>query len=127
VTDPLFDVDRPAGETEPEKLSAGRRLTQRQRITIRTGLHPLSNVSAGQLPLHREASRDPDVDGGRRCGNCAHHQRATNRGTASYYPKCHYPDPSNPDYYPRVTSGAASDCRAWWPGCRDHQWKEAPE
>jgi hypothetical protein len=24
--------------------------------------------------------------------------------------------------YPRVSHGAGTDVRAWWPACKDHEW-----
>jgi hypothetical protein len=74
-----------------EKLSAGRRLTLRQKADIAAGRHPL--LSGMRL-----------ADNGETCGTCVH--RTPSRGEHSW-PKCEY----------RVTRGAASDCRAWWPAC----------
>jgi hypothetical protein len=95
-------------------LSAGRRLTIRQRADVDAGRHPLTR---GRL------SDDPDA----RCGNCRYrrvlpyHRRS--------YPKClwgptdvdaaEYEHDQRPPY---VTHGAATDARAWWPGCTHHEW-----
>lgn len=77
-----------------EKISAGRRLTIRQKTDIANHIHPLTR---GHL-------REPI---GETCGTCAH------RAPASYgdYPKC-------VGYNGRfISRGPATDCRAWWPAC----------
>jgi hypothetical protein len=94
-----------------EKLSADRRRTLRQRADIGRGRHPLTGSR-----LH------PDEDA--RCGNCRF--RAVVPWHSRSYPKCFY-EPAGWDVermkgWPRVTHSAASDVRAWWPGCTDHEW-----
>lgn len=120
----LFDV--PGAEPPPpaEPLSPDRRRTARQHAAAAAGVHPLALVFGPAVRVH------PDPD--RRCGNCQH------RGTAgrARYPKClfGYQRTELPARHwrrrhgathevsmPRVTSGAATDVRAWWPGCTDHQ------
>jgi hypothetical protein len=103
MSEPLIPQDGLFAEFEPvEKLSAGRRLTLRQRADVEHRRHPLTR---GRLT---------DVDGAT-CGSCvfrileSHHARS--------YPKCHYG--GRP--FVRVTSSVVSDVRAWWPGCVD--WK----
>ena len=99
MTAALFDL--PGAEAVDESnLSAGRRLTLRQKRDVEHGRHP---HTAGRL--HADAER--------RCGNCffrtlvSHHSRS--------YPKCWaFPN--------LVTRGPASDIRAWWPGCTAHEW-----
>jgi hypothetical protein len=105
----LFRVDGPAPATPAEHISAGRKLTKRQQADVEHGRHPLTGGA-----LHAEAApAEPRSAPGRRCGNCrfresiGHHDKT--------YPKCQFGGGG------RVTSGAASDVRAWWPGCTDHQ------
>lgn len=93
----------PVPDAEPvEKLSADRRRTLRQRADIQRGRHPLTGS---------RLNPDPDAT----CGNCrfrivyGHHNRS--------YPKCTYGDGM-----PRASHSAASDVRAWWPACRDHEY-----
>lgn len=94
---------------EPEKLSADRRRTLRQRRDVNAGRHPLT-----ETPTHPELGT---------CGDCRF--RAAIAGHTKSYPKCLWErdevDDSTPRRYrwPRVTSGAASDVRAWWPACGD--------
>lgn len=76
--------------------------TLRQRADIQRGRHPLTGS---------RLNPDPDAT----CGNCrfrivyGHHNRS--------YPKCTYGDGM-----PRASHSAASDVRAWWPACRDHEY-----
>lgn len=115
MTETLFPDLAPVAvpEVEPvEKLSADRRRTLRQRADIERGRHPLTGS---------RLAADADA----RCGNCrfrtvvAWHNRS--------YPKCFF-EPAGWDVermgWPRVTHSAASDVRAWWPGCTDHEWGE---
>lgn len=116
MSETLFPDLVPVVVPEPESvegLSADRRRTLRQRADVERGRHPLTG---GRL------TADPDA----RCGNCRfreliHHHNRT-------YPKCWWTPPSwSADDYahnrpPRHSNGAASDVRAWWPGCIDHEW-----
>ena len=113
MSETLFPELIPAEIPEPERLSADRRRTIRQHAEVAAGRHPLT---------HRRISDDPEA----RCGNCRfrelfdHHRRT--------YPKCVWTPPTwSADEYattrpPRHTNGAASDVRAWWPGCTEHEW-----
>lgn len=100
----LFDMAPVAlPPTEPvEKISNDRRRTLRQKADVAKGIHPLT-----RRRVHPDASRT--------CGSCrfreviGHHSRS--------YPKCTFGDPT----MPRATHSAASDVRAWWPGCGDHE------
>jgi hypothetical protein len=100
---PDFDVPRIDHPERDPGLSADRRRTLRQRAAIDAGRHPLMGP-----PL----ADHPDA----RCGNCRfrelwrHHDRS--------YPKCVIDDGAH------VSHSAASDVRAWWPGCRKHEWGE---
>jgi hypothetical protein len=119
--DGLFEIDAPPPAAgPPERLSPDRRRTQRQRAAVDAGRHPLSLVLAGI-----RVNPDPTLT----CGNC--HFRQPGR-----YPKCLYGYQQTElppgDYRrrhgathsviePRATHGAATDTRAWWPACTDHQ------
>jgi len=98
MTLPLFDGYEPIPVDPPERLSPGRRRTQRQRQQVTAGIHPLTGRPAR-----------PDLG---TCGDCrfrevlGHHNRA--------YPKC-------TRYEGRITHSEASDCRAWWPACHEHE------
>jgi hypothetical protein len=100
MTGALFDLPDGAyvAPVPPEKLSAGRRLTLRQKRDVETGRHPLTGG-----PLHAET--------GRLCGNCRH--RFMNTYYSRPYPKCAIGP---------ITGGVGTDVRAWWPACRDHEW-----
>lgn len=127
MTEPgLFDLD-PAWSTTPaeetprtqgQMISAGRRLTKRIKRQLREGRHPLTD-----RPLHTEAAPADDPKApGRRCGNCRFRSSDAIGGVAGTYPKCMFGwggDPRHPP--PRVSRGPGTDCRAWWPACRDHQ------
>lgn len=117
----LFDIDPAQIPPEPPKLSPDARRTQWQAEILAAGYHPLSGGK-----LHPEAApADDRTAPGRRCGNCrfrevlGYHQRS--------YAKCVHPGDLGADEIdllgpPRVTHGAASDCRSWWPGCTDHTY-----
>lgn len=101
-----------------ERVSSGRRRTIRQHRDIAAGRHPLTGG-----PLHPDAApAEPADAAGRRCGNCRF-RRATNWGTARSYPKCWYGhdgDLSHPP--PRYSHSEATDVRAFWPACADHEY-----
>lgn len=103
----LFDMEPIAlPDVEPvEKLSADRRRTLRQHADAAKGIHPLT-----RRRTHEDAART--------CGNCRFRQlvRWHNRS----YPKCAFGDG-----WPRATHSGASDVRAWWPGCGDHEWGDS--
>jgi hypothetical protein len=85
----LFDV---TPTPPPEKISADRRRTARQRALIAAGIHPLTGG-----PTHPDQGT---------CGTCAH--RIHVGGGGRTWPKC--------DLH-GITHGAATDCRGWWPAC----------
>jgi len=101
VTDSLFPDIPESATPAREEVSAGRRLTLRQCADVAAGRHPLTG---GRL------TSDPDA----RCGNCrfrellGYHKRR--------WPKC------TVEYGREMTHGAATDVRAWWPGCTLHEW-----
>ena len=92
IEQPSLDLGIPEREHAPV-LSAGARLTARQRRMVNEGVQPLT----------REPAR-PDLG---TCGTCVHRQVAK-------YPKCTHPDTP-------LTSGPATDVRAYWPACHRHQ------
>lgn len=107
-TPPMFDLDPIPGPPKPgrrpEGVSAGQWLTIRQRTAIEQGQHPLT-----KLPLHPLAPADAQPsDRGRphTCGDCAH--RLILHWHDGTYAKCDVAG---------LTHSAATDCRAWWPGC----------
>jgi hypothetical protein len=122
----LFDVT-PAPRPDPgPPVSATVRRTRRQAAMLTRGVHPLAPPLGYPLRLHAEAA---PTDGrgapGRRCGNCrfrevlGHHDRS--------YAKCLAPGLLSAEAYkrlgpPRVSHSAATDVRAWWPACTDHDW-----
>ncbi|MEV0616133.1 hypothetical protein AB0I81_22660 [Nonomuraea sp. NPDC050404] len=112
MSDNLTLFGGPAPEPVPEE-SDHRKLTRRQHRLLDAGLHPLTVVLSGSLRLHEEAApaKDRQADG-RRCGNCAFRQRS-----AWGYPKCTFGDGV------RATRGTATDVRAFWSACVDHQWR----
>ncbi len=102
MTDTLFpDLDFPAAPRLDPGLSADRRRTLRQRAAVDAGRHPLTG---GRL------ADDPAA----KCGNCAYRQLIQHHDRT--YPKCVV------DGYERLSHSAASDVRAWWPGCPRHEW-----
>lgn len=125
----LFDTepyrrDPIPARSEPEQLSAGRRLTLRQKRDIERGWHPLSKVNpGGGLKLAPAGTGT--------CGGCRFREPSANRS----YPKClhgAYEEsgvnsegrPYTLTRYPRVASSAQTDCRAWWPACTDFEPRE---
>jgi hypothetical protein len=110
---------------EAKKETADRRRTAQQYARITAGIHPFSGLIAGRyLRLHPEAAPDDDTKApGRRCGNCRFRTVFGHRNRS--YGKCTYP--TGAPNAPRVTHSAASDCRAWWPGCVDHQPEETDQ
>lgn len=126
----LFAVDVPPVEVaQVETLSADRRRTQRQREVIAQGVHPLSLAVTPTLRLHPDAPRDRDGDGPR-CGDCRfreldrYHNRTYPKCTAGAHPVTRRKFDGT-EYqateYPRVSAGAGTDVRAWWPACPDYQ------
>lgn len=116
---PLFDLP-PAPLAPPtERLSVDRARTIRQAGQLAVGVHPMTGL--GTLRVHATAApHDDRAAPGRRCGNCryrrvTHHHRRT-------YAKCAHGGEIEHGSWPRATSGPATDVRAWWPGCTDHEW-----
>lgn len=112
----LFDMDPAAAGVEP-KLSDGRRRTIRQAQAMAHGSHPLALLGS-HLRLHPDAPPADDRKApGPRCGGCVFivanawdylkctRGRAGEIGTPSFRSG------------PYETRGAATELRAWWPGC----------
>lgn len=108
----LFDLASPE-PAPPSPESEGVRRTKRQSALLAAGQHPLTLVLSRPLRLHTEAAPyDDRAADGRRCGNCVHRAKS-----AWGYPKCGFGDGA------RASRGAATDCRAFWSACTDHEWK----
>ena len=122
----LFDIEPITLPGPSEKDSPTVRRTKRQAALLLTRRHPLSSPMGISLFLHAEAAPADDRDAeGRRCGNCKWRQTETHHSRA--YPKCYAPGLVSAEWYekhgpPRATHSEASDVRAWWPGCTDHEW-----
>lgn len=110
-------VEGPGVPPTPSDLSADRRRTARQRAVIGAGGHPLGLALRRPLPLHS----DPE----RKCGNCRF-RVLLDLGTERRYPKCTVPrgpfSRTGDAPAPRVSAGAGTDTRKWWPGCTDHEY-----
>jgi hypothetical protein len=142
--DALFpDTGLRAVPVEELDLAEGERLRRRQAARIAAGQHPLAMHAF--IPLHPSAPRDAAPDDGRdypRCGTCRF--RTNVGGHARSFPKCvigysvrdltpaEIAENAGTIYQhatrkvtegPRMSSSAASDVRAWWPGC--DQWEAA--
>lgn len=120
--DGLFS--EPARVEEPER-TPGQVMKDRQRSAMELGQHPLSIPAGTSIPLHADASPDPE-DGGPRCGSCAF--RVMSRVASKPYPKCAF-DPAAGAAVPlavapRANHGLGTDVRAWWPACQDWSSKE---
>lgn len=103
---------------QPPGLSADQRRTHRQTARLAHGVHPLG------IALHPYAApADDRTAPGRRCGSCAFRRLRPDKSRR--YPKCTY-TPDGGTTYPRITNGAATDVRRWWPACTDHEYG-APE
>jgi len=113
----LFDVDPvPLAEPGP-KLSGDRRRTLRQAQALANGRHPLALVHGTPLRLHPDAPPADDRKApGPRCGGCTFIERqdgwlkCTRGRSGEIYTKTFRRGPYE-------THGAATDIRAWWPGC----------
>jgi hypothetical protein len=113
---PLFDIE-PVEIVKPEPMSADRRRTQRQAEAVARGSHPLALV----FPLirrHRETvgleySATDRKGRDLTCGSCC--WREVDEYHGRVYAKC------GKGVGARISNGAATDLRSWWPGCTD--WK----
>lgn len=118
----LFDME-PVAPREPEpKLSADARRTLRQAQVMDRGRHPLS-LAGPCLRLHPDAPPPGDRKApGPRCGTCAFLQRQEKwlKCTRGRSGEIYTPSFRSGPY---ETRGAATDMRAWWPGCE--RWQPA--
>jgi hypothetical protein len=107
----LFGADPPATPPPTERLSPGRRRTQRQHDAVARGIHPLALVVGAAIRVHQDADRT--------CGNCRFRRLLTYRGNV--YPKCLFGNPQANLDSGRISHGTATDVRRWWPACTDHE------
>jgi hypothetical protein len=116
VTAPLFEL---AAVPPRPQLSRDRRRTERQRAAVVDGLHPLSVALGVSIPLHPEAAPVDDRAAlGRRCGTCWFR---TLIGYPRAFPKCSFGwSGDRSEQPPRMTHGAGTDVRRWWPACADY-------
>lgn len=109
----LFEASRylaPQAPATRDHLSPDRRRTVRQAMDLAKGVHPLTGG-----PLHHDAAPVDDRKApGHRCGTCRFR-------VAGRYAKCWWPNVDRPGGHPRVSFGAATDVRSWWPACADHE------
>ena len=119
--DALFPGYYPSHREPEPQLSAGQRLTQRQIADITIGRHPLTRGSLHPLASRHRTSQSPKDDPFT-CGSCSFRTVIQYHGRA--YPKCLFDprrgDQDTLDMYARITHGAASDVRAWWPACPEY-------
>jgi hypothetical protein len=124
MSDALFHVEPVPLPAPPPKMSADRRRTLRQLDALSAGTHPLGmhpRILPGHLPLHPDAApADDHTAPGLRCGTCLFRQLLGYHDHK--HPKCLFGNTKG--RWPRVTHGAATDVRAWWPACRDYQPSE---
>jgi hypothetical protein len=116
----LFDIEPlPLPEPAPKESATVRR-TKRQAAALARGRHPLSLVF-GFMRLHPDAApADDRTAPGRRCGNCTHRQPVG--GHAKDYPKCVITVNGR---MVRNTGSEATDIRAWWPACTEHDYGDS--
>lgn len=151
MTEGLFPDDglRVAPSHDEPELTYGERQRRRQGALIANGYHPLAGPLRNRLRLHPDADRAQnreDPQSGPTCGSCALRQLVG--GHAKSFPKCfagtftttitdeqrrNYPmmyGGAKPGavstHHPRQTNADATDVKAWWPACTDHQPKETP-
>lgn len=108
----LFE-EFPTPSQPADKLSADRRRTIRQAQALAAGAHPLGLAVGHHIRLHPDAPpADDKTAPGPRCGTCWHRTLDTHHNRT--YAKCTY------GHGTRISHGAGTDVRAWWPACADH-------
>jgi hypothetical protein len=115
----LFDAALYVQPAQP-KLSEQRRRTLRQEQAAANGVHPLAlALRDPTIRVHPDAPRDRTGDGPR-CGSCWYRRAVETNGNRRW-PKCTYGVENWTDQTrgraPRVTHGAGTDVRRWWPAC----------
>lgn len=121
----LFGAEPVPAEPQPKESPTVRR-TKRQAALLAARRHPLSSPLGYSLWLHAEAApADDRTADGRRCGNCRFRQTGTWHNRT--YAKCYAPGLMDAAAYersgpPRVSHSEATDVRAWWPACVDHDY-----
>jgi hypothetical protein len=121
MTDALFPLEP---RHERPRVSGDARRILRQEQAMLHGQHPLAVALKTSIPLHPDAPADPldrNADGAR-CGGCRF-RGPHNAGTAHTFTKCWW-QPSKPGPKPRISRGAGTDIRAWWPACTDYAPRE---
>lgn len=123
MTIPFFEVDSP--DVLPPRPAVSREVRRRERQAecLAHGLHPLTAAVRFPIGLHPEAApADDRTATGRRCSTCVYREllRYHNRT----YPKCVADQDAEADGLSRVTHGAGTDVRAWWPACALHVTRE---
>lgn len=126
MADTLFDATgyRADPAPPPAKVSPDVRRRQRQQQAIGAGSHPLSAALGYHIRLHPDAPRGDDRKApGPRCGTCWYRRSISTNGNRAW-PKCLYgatnETDTEPAVAPRVSHGAGTDVRRWWPACADH-------
>lgn len=122
MADTLFDTTPYAVELPPEpKLSPDRRRTLRQEQAVANGVHPLGLALRLPIRMHPDAPRDR-TSPGPRCGSCWYRRVLSYHNRS--YAKCLFgvenDTDQQPGIAPRVSHGAGTDIRAWWPACTDY-------
>lgn len=114
----LFDLPADAVPEPAVPLGRGPRRQKLISTRIAAGVHPLGRG----IPLHSDAPRTTDrTTPGLRCGTCRWRVN-TSGSSGRTWPKCRLPMRlGDRTVYPRDTGCEATDVRAWWPACRDHQ------
>lgn len=124
MTLPLFDAGVPVPPPEREKTSPEVRRRERQAACLANGLHPLTAALGWPVRLHADAAPADDraARRGLRCGGCRF--REVIRYHSRSYPKCLHGwdgDGYVFDRAPRVSNGAGTDIRGWWPACGSYE------
>jgi hypothetical protein len=131
MTDALFalpesaDSLAPMARQKPEKLSPDRARTERQRLAIAAGRHPLDAVFPTRRhpdTIRKAYERTDERGRPLTCGTCSHRELmgAGNRTVAKCTATRHAGEHDSRTVMPRATGSAASDVRAWWPACTEY-------
>lgn len=129
----LFDVEKyRVNVLSPVQPGRALTLGQRQAAKLAAGVHPLSGVAGAptRLRLHVNAAPAGDKTAeGLRCDSCVHRLTVGHGPSDRPYTKCTWgwdPEDGGSPFRcaPRVNHSEASDCRAWWPACCDHEGED---